>query len=253
MRAAAPPAWLGWLPPLALLALWQAAGSAGLIDATLWATPATVWQAARDAVGDGSLQTDLLASLRRDVAGLALGVPAGLALGTLLGLSPGADRFFGPTLSGIRQVALFSWVPLISLWLGNDDPAKISFVAFAVFFPVMLASQAGVRGAEIKLVEVGRTLCLTRAQMLRRIILPAALPQIAAGIHLALVIAWLATIGAEYLFSAGPGIGSALMTGRAMFRMDQVIAAMLSIAAVGLGLNLIAGAAERRLLRARGL
>jgi len=244
---------LGALLPLALIATWQIAASAGTFDVGLWASPATVLRAASATVRDGSLAGDVWASLQRDVAGLAIGVPVGLIVGTLLALSRLGDALLGPSLSAVRQVALFTWVPLISLWLGNDEPGKIAFIAYAVFFPVMLATQAGVRGADPQLREVARTLCLTSWQSLRRVILPAALPSIAAGIHLALVYGWLATIGAEYLFSAGPGIGSALMTGRAQFRMDQVIVGMVAIAVVGMLLNVLAGAAERRLLQSRGL
>jgi sulfonate transport system permease protein len=243
----------GLVLPLALLMIWQTATAIGVMDTTIWASPAAVLRSAWVALADGSLATDLAASLRRDMAGLALGIPVGLAAGTLLALSRWVDRLFQPSLSAIRQVALFTWVPLISLWLGNDEPAKTAFIAYAVFFPVMLNTYQGVRAADTRLIEVGQMLRLSRIQMLRRIILPSSLPAILTGIHLALIYAWLATIGAEYLFSAGPGIGSALMTGRAQFRMDQVIVGMIAIALVGLLFNLSAGWGERRLLRARGL
>jgi sulfonate transport system permease protein len=243
----------GLVLPIALLTAWQIAAASGAIDTTIWAAPASVLRQASAALADGSLIADLSASLQRDMAGLALGIPLGLLAGTGMALSRSADRLFHPSLSAIRQVALFSWVPLISLWLGSDEPAKIAFVAYALFFPVMLNAYRAVQGADSKLLEVGRVLCLSRTQMLARIILPSALPGIAAGIHLALVYGWLATIGAEYLFSAGPGIGSALMTGRAQFRMDMVIVGMLAIAAVGMALNLAAAYGERRLLRSRGL
>lgn len=242
----------GLILPVGLVAIWQIAAGTGAIDPTIWASPAAVLQQTRAALADGSLLADLAASLERDLAGLCLGIPVGLAAGTLLALSNLADRLFNPSLTAIRQVALFSWVPLISLWLGSDDPAKIAFVSYAVFFPVMLNTYQAVHGADQKLVEVGRMLCLSRIQMLRRIILPAALPGIATGVHLALIYGWLATIGAEYLFSAGPGIGSALMTGRAQFRMDMVIVGMAAIAVVGMTLNVAAGYGERRLLRSRG-
>lgn len=242
----------GLILPAGILAIWQIAAGTGAIDPTLWASPVAVVQQAREALADGSLLSDLLASLQRDLAGLSLGIPVGLAAGTLLALSSLADRLVSPSLSAVRQVALFSWVPLISLWLGSDEPAKIAFVSYAIFFPVMLNTYQAVHGADVKLVEVGRMLCLSRAQMLRRIILPAALPGIATGVHLALIYGWLATIGAEYLFSAAPGIGSALMTGRSQFRMDMVIVGMIAIAVVGMALNVAAGYGERRLLRSRG-
>lgn len=244
---------IGLALPLALLAAWQLAAASGAVDTTIWAAPSAVLRQAGVSLRDGSLLSDLAASLERDLAGLAFGIPFGLFAGTALALSGRADRLFSPSLSAIRQVALFSWVPLISLWLGSDEPAKIAFIAYAVFFPVMLNTYRAVQGADRKLLEVGSVLCLSRRQMLARIILPSALPGIAAGIHLALVYGWLATIGAEYLFSAGPGIGSALMTGRAQFRMDMVIVGMVAIAAVGMALNMAAGYGETRLLRSRGL
>jgi len=117
----------------------------------------------------------------------------------------------------------------------------------------MLATQQGVRGVDPKYLEVAVILNMRPSQTLRAIILPAALPAALSGIHLALIYGWLATIGAEYLFSAGPGIGSELMTARAQFRMDQVIVGMLLIAGIGMMFTQAAGAAERRLLRARGL
>jgi sulfonate transport system permease protein len=240
------------LLPLALLLAWQAAVGSGWADSTIWASPASVLAAVGAAARDGDFATDLGASLHRDLAGLSIGVPVGLATGIALGLSGLANRLFTPSLSAIRQVALFSWVPVISVWLGNDEPAKIAFIAFAVFFPVMLAAQQGVRGVDPKLLEVALSLQLSRWQRLRAVIMPGALPAILSGLHLALVYAWLATVGAEYLFSAGPGIGSALMTARAQFRMDQVIAGMIAIAAIGVLFNQAAGLAERRLLRARG-
>ncbi len=243
----------GLLLPISLVACWQIAAGTGALDPTVWASPVVVARQVRAALADGSLPADLAASLQRDLAGLAIGIPVGLAAGISLALSTLADRVFHPSLSAIRQVALFSWVPLISLWLGSDETAKTAFIAYAVFFPVMLNTYQAVSGVDVKLVEVGRMLCLSRTQMLGRIVLPAALPGIATGIHLALVYGWLATIGAEFLFSAGPGIGSALMIGRAQFRMDMVIVGMVSIAVVGMALNQAAGYGERRLLRSRGM
>jgi sulfonate transport system permease protein len=247
------PALLGLIFPLLFLVIWQTACATGAIDTGVWASPGAVLRAGRAALQDGSLAEDLRASLGRDFAGLAIGIPAGIAAGAALSLSRLGSRLFEPGISALRQVALFTWVPLISVWIGSDEPGKIFFIAFAVFFPVMLNTQYGVRGTDRHLLEVARVLRLTRLQTLRRVIAPAALPGVLAGIHVALVYGWLATIGAEYLFSAGPGIGSALMTGRAQFRMDQVIVGMLAIAAVGMGLNFAAGWAERRLLRTRGL
>lgn len=244
---------LPFAAPLTLLCAWQAAASLGWIDAALWSSPLGVLRAARDAAATPDALNDLAASGLRAGAGLLIGVPAGIVAGLALGLSGTADRVVSPTLNAIRQVALFSWVPLISVWLGSGEAGKIGFIAYAVTFPILLAAQNGVRSADPRLLEVGSVLALTRRQRLRRIVLPAALPALLNGFHLAIIYAWLAAIGAEYLFSAGPGVGSALMTARAQFRMDQVILLIAEIALVGLALNLGASRAERRILYVRGL
>lgn len=101
-----------------LLAVWQASSSLGWVDANILASPLEVLRALHQGLLDGSLPTAMGASLERTVAGLALGGGAGLALGLLLGLSARAERFAGPSLSALRQVAIFAWVPLLTAWFG---------------------------------------------------------------------------------------------------------------------------------------
>lgn len=237
--------------PLLILASWEVAIHARLLDSRLWASPGAVIVALIAQVKDGELFDDVAASLQRDLSGFVIGAVIGLSVGIVLARSRLIDGLLGPLLNGVKQIAIFAWVPLISIWCGHDEPAKIAFIALAVFFPVMLNTYDGVRGIDSRHFEVARVLGLNRWQRLRYVILPAAMPAIATGIRLALIYAWLATIGAEYFFASGAGIGSSMNDGREQFRMDLVLLGMTMIGGIGFLLNVVAGRLENWALQWR--
>jgi sulfonate transport system permease protein len=117
---------------------------------------------------------------------------------------------------------------------------------------VVLNTFEGIRSVQREFIEVARVFAFSGRQLLTRVVLPAALPSIFTGVYLALIYAWLATLGAEYLLSSGIGIGNLLTDGREHLWMDQVILGVIVVGAVGFSLNLIAGLVEARLLRWRG-
>ena len=138
------------------------------------------------------------------------------------------------------------------MWFGLGDAAKVAFLSLAAFFPVVLNTYEGIRSVPRELVEVARVLRFTRWQLLWRVVLPGATPSIFAGIHLALIYAWLATLGAEYLLVSGQGIGDTMIDGREHFKMDLVLFGVVVVGLVGFALNWIATRIERRLLAWRG-
>ncbi len=238
--------------PALLLAWWWAAFRFGWTEAVLVVPIEKVWDTAVRMSSTGVLWQSLGASLARDLAGFALGSLAGFALGIALGLSRLLENLVGPTLHTIKQISLFAWIPLISVWFGLGDTAKVIFLSLAAFFPVALNTFEGIRSVPRELIEVGRVFALSPGQMLRRVVLPAALPSIFNGVHLALIYAWLATLGAEYLLTSGIGIGNLLTDGREHLWMDQVLLGIVMVGLVGFGLNLAATRIETRLLRWRG-
>jgi len=246
------PALRGCVLPLALLALWWAAARFGWSQSPLLVPPAKVWDTALAQWRSGALTSALAASLWRDLAGFALGAGAGLLFGTALGLSRLFERLVGPTFHTVKQISLFAWIPLLSVWFGLGDTAKVVFLSLAAFFPVVLNTFEGIRGVPAELVEVARVLKFSRRQLLWRVVLPAASPSIFAGIHLGLIYAWLATLGAEYLLVAGKGIGNTMIDGRENFWMDLVLFGVIVVGLVGFVLNWIAGRIEHRLLSWRG-
>lgn len=251
-RPIIPRALRGWVIPLALLAVWWTAARFGWSTSPLLVAPGKVWQTAVQQVVSGNVFAALGASLWRDLVGFAIGAALGLLFGALLGSSRLAEKLIGPSFHTLKQISLFAWIPLLSVWFGLGDAAKVAFLSLAAFFPVVLNTFEGIRGVPPDLLEVARVLKFTSAQRWRKVILPAASPSIFAGIHLGLIYAWLATLGAEYLLVSGQGIGNLMIDGRENFWMDMVLFGVFVVGLVGFTLNWIASLIETRALAWRG-
>lgn len=241
----------GVLLPVVLLAIWFGCARLGLFNTRLISSPEQVFSAAVREYRGGAIVTPLLSSLARNLVGLAIGTAFGLLLGALLGASHAAARLLGPSFNAARQVAVFAWLPLISVWLGVGEPAKIAFIALCAFYPVVINTWDGVRSVSHTLHEVADVYALSRFQRWRALIVPGSMPAVFAGLRLALIYAWLGTLGAEYLLAAAPGIGNLMTEGREALAMDKVLVGV--AIAGGVGALLAAGAArlERRVLRWR--
>ncbi|VWB19403.1 ABC transporter permease [Burkholderia latens] len=258
-HAAVPPArrvpvpdWRGFVLPVAALALWWAVSSAHLVKSGLLVGPADVLHTAWKQAASGALARALSASLAREACGFAIGATSGLLLGAALGLSRIAARVAGPSFDTFKQISLFAWIPLISVWFGLGDVAKVVFLSLAALLPVAAHTCDGIHAVPRAYVDVARALRYSRLQLVRHVILPAALPSIFTGLYLGLIYSWLATLGAEYLLVAGSGIGNTLIDGSEQFRMDLVLFGIIVVGVTGWALNAIARALERKVLARRG-
>lgn len=251
-RPSLPFDWRGLVLPLGLLAAWSLATTWHWVDTRLVVPPAAVWHAAVKALTDPLFHLGVLYSVARDLAGFTLGAAGGIALGALLGLSRRADRLIGPTFHTVRQIALFAWLPLLSSWLGYGEPSKVVFIALSTLYPVALGTFEGVRQVSLAHAEVAAVYGFGPRQRLLRLVLPAASPQIATGLTLGLVSAWVATIGSEFLLANwGHGLGNIVIKGRASFDVALIVFGMLAIGAVGTVFNRIAARLEARALHWR--
>src|SRR5688572_10374139 len=127
-----------FIVPLAIVAVWALVTHLGWVNKLILVKPELVVTRFFKELHTGDLLGQLLASLRRDLLGFALGSLAGLLVGGVMGLSGWFDRLLGPSFHAAKQVAIFAWVPLISVWFGNGETAKIMFIALAAFYPVVL-------------------------------------------------------------------------------------------------------------------
>lgn len=238
----------GLVIPTLLLIAWVAATKLGLVNRHIVASPQEVIARAVEVAQEGALLEHLGASLQRDLLGFALGTVMGLGVGALTGLSPLGDKLISPTFHAAKQVAMFAWIPLMSVWFGTGELAKVLFIALAAFYPVVVNVHEGVRSTAREHVEVARAFDYTRWQVARKVVLPGALPSIFAGVHLGLIYAWLGTIGAEYLLAPAPGIGNLMIEGRESFQMDEVLLGVVIVGLVGSSINAVAAKLERRVL-----
>lgn len=238
---------LGWILPVAILVLWWAGYNAQWVNPVLFSSP---WEVARTlwaAILDGSFTTNLSASLARWFLGFAIGAVLGLLFGALTGLSRTAERLLDPTFQMLRTIPIMGLVPLFIVWFGLGELPKVLLIAIAAYFLVYIQMYAGIRNIDRRLIEVGRMYELSTPQMLRRIIIPAAMPSILQGIRLGLGVAWLALVIAE-LTGANVGIGFWMQQGREFVRVDIVLAALIVFAAIGKIVDSLVRLLESRLL-----
>ncbi len=238
----------GWVLPVVLLLVWWAAVAWKWTSSPILVSPIAVWDRAVEQVLSGHLSEALLASLHRGAYGFAWGSSAGFLLGSLLGLSRLFEKLIAPSFHTFKQISLFAWIPLLSMWFGVGDESKIAFIALAAFFPVVLNTFEGFRSVPRESIEVARVFAYIPTQLWLRVVFPSAAPSVLTGIHLSLIYTWLATLGAEYLMSSGKGIGNTLIEGREHFLMDLVLFGVLVIGSIGFLLNYSLSILERHVL-----
>ncbi|HKM64811.1 MAG TPA: ABC transporter permease [Acidisphaera sp.] len=239
---------LAFVLPLVLLAAWTYGSRCGWVPEQILPPPDAVWASLADLWTSGELWTNALVSLDRVAQGFAAGTAAGFALGLAMGCSRPVEAYVRPLFTALAQVPALGWIPLLMLLVGIGEPLKLIVIARAVLVPVALNTLAGVRGVPLPLLEVGRVLRFSRAQMLLRIVLPASVPSVFAGIRYGLTHAWIALVAVE-LIASSEGLGYLLLWGRQMFQLDQVIAAMAVIGITGFVMDAALGVMEARLQR----
>jgi sulfonate transport system permease protein len=244
--------WRGLVLPVTFLALWWAVTAGHLVNTKLIVPPQGVVTTGLSELSNPTFYQGVALSLWRDLSGFAIGALLGVALGVLLGISRLADKIIGPTFHTARQISLFAWLPLLSAVVGTGDLSKIIFIAFSAFYPIVLGTLEGVQGISQAHLEVAKVYGFNRTQLLFKLILPAALPQIASCVRLGLIYAWLATIGAEFLLvNDGHGLGNIVFKGRSAFNVELIIFGLIAIGLIGTFFNRLTDQAERRLLRWR--
>jgi sulfonate transport system permease protein len=241
----------GVVPPLVLALAWEALSRSGLPGMHLLPSLVVVAHRVYTQFDTGHLLDDITASLTRTLLGFAIGSSLGLVVGLAFGLSRTIERLVGPTFDALKQIALFAWIPLIAVWFGVGEAAKVAFIALAAFTPLVVNAWEGARGVDKQYIDVARVFAFSRPQFIRRVVLPSATPSIFTGLHLSLIYAWLATVGAEYFMTIGPGIGSLMMDERERYHMDLVLMCVVILGLIGLVLNHGVARLEGWLLRWR--
>jgi sulfonate transport system permease protein len=233
--------------PLVVVGLWQLVCTLGVFTKVEVASPVAVFDAGRQLWEQGSLESNLVISLQRVAEGLTVGVVVGVVFAVVCGLFWIAEDLMDPVLQAARAVPILGLVPLAIIWFGVAETPKVFLIALGSMFPVYINTYHGIRGVDVKLVEAGQTFGLTRWGLVRRVILPGALPGFLVGLRFALVGSWLIIVVAEEI-NAQSGIGYLIMQAQTTDRTDIMFLGLAIYAVLGLIADALVRLLERRLL-----
>lgn len=239
---------LPWLVPLLTLAAWEAASRSGWLSTRVLPEPWSVVTAFWGLLRSGELWHHVAISTGRALAGLTLGGGLGLVLGLITGSFRLAETLLDTTFQMVRNIPALALIPLVILWFGIDEGAKLFLVAVGVFFPIYLNTFHGIRAVDPGLIEMARSYGLSGWQLYRQVILPGALPSVLVGLRFSLGLMWVLLIVAETI-SAQAGIGYLTMNAREFLQTDVVLVGIGLYAALGKLADVLAKGLERWWLR----
>lgn len=234
-----------------LLAVWQIAFLASDVNLALFPSPLKVFQALLDMVENGVLLEHIRSSMYRFGAGYVSSVMIAVLLGLILGRLPKLFQYVNPAVQLLRPISPMAWMPFIVLWFGIGDIPAIVIIFIAAFFPVLLSTVSAVGGIDPIYLKVSENFGIRQPQIMWKVIFPAAFPQIANGIHLALGTAWVFLVAGE-MVGAQSGLGYLVIDARNNLRADILFADIIVIGLIGLLLDTLLKTAEKQILKAWG-
>lgn len=237
-----------WAVPIAIVVIWQLAAQAGWLSVRILPAPVTIAKTFWRMTLSGELGSNLAISTARALTGFVIGGSIGLALGFITGLSRLGERLLDTSVQMLRNIPHLALIPLVILWFGIDETAKIFLVALGTLFPIYLNTYHGIRNIDRGLLEMARSYGVSGFSLFRQVILPGALPSIMVGVRYALGVMWLTLIVAETI-SSDSGIGYLAMNAREFLQTDVVVVAIILYALLGKIADVLTVGLERIWLR----
>ena len=240
---------------IVLIVIWQIATS--LIHSPFFPTPLTIAKRIQTLFFGGSANTLFLTSaitvdtwgtLYRVFSGFVLGSIAGVLMGIAVGRSRAVREYSDPIVEFLRSVPATATLPLFIIVLGGDDAMRIAFIAYGLSWFVLINTAAGVSSVHATSIEMGQIFRVSRAGVLRRIVLPAAMPKIFAGLRIALTGALLLSISSEFILATN-GIGFQILSTQTRFAFVDMWAWIVWLAVIGFVLNTVLELVQNRVLR----
>jgi sulfonate transport system permease protein len=237
-----------WGVPVLLILVWQVLSQFGWISTRVLPSPIAVVNAGIQLAKSGELLHHIAVSTGRAFTGFAIGGAIGFILGLLNGAFRPAERLLDTSVQMLRNIPHLAMIPLVILWFGIDDAARIFLVAIGVLFPIYINTFHGIRTVDPGLLEMGKVYGLKSWELFYQIVIPSALPSILIGIRYALGIMWLTLIVAETI-AANAGIGYLAMNAREFLQTDIVVFSIILYALLGKLADAVAKLLEDRLLQ----
>ncbi len=228
---------LGWWGlyialPIILILIWELVSHFGDVKSYNMPAPEVILKDAWEKLQDGDLWKHISISFLRVLEGFLIAAVSALALGVLIGLNKYVERFTELVLQILKPIPPIAWIPLAILWFGIGESSKLYIIFYGAFFPILLNTVDGIHNVDKRYLELGQVYEVRKWRLVRKVILPGALPSILTGILVGLGNAWICVVAAE-MIAATRGVGYMLSNGRSLSRADDVILAMLLIGIVG--------------------
>jgi NitT/TauT family transport system permease protein len=240
----------GWIALLLVIALWQLAGSSGLVNPLFLPAPLAIGRAIYQLAISGALWHHLSASLMRIGVGWVLGTSAGIAVGFAIGLFTVARSIGITFISALFPIPKIALLPLLILWLGIGEEPKIATIALGVFFSTAISVYSGVDAVPRNLIRMAQSFNVPFSTIVRRVIWPGALPAILAGFRITASVALLLVVSAE-MIGAEYGIGAFVLQAGNLMQTDQLLAGVVILSLFGLAVGKLINLLETRLLHWR--
>lgn len=238
------------LGPLLLVALWTIGSYTGLIDHRTLSPPWVVISTAGDLIASGRLWSNFETSLWRAMQGLFWGVLVGSILAITAGLSRWGEYLIDGPIQIKRAIPSLALVPLLMLWLGIGEGMKVTAIALIVFVPIYIQTYDCLRSIDHRYLELAQTFDVTRAQFIRHIVIPGALPGFLLGLRLAVTSSWLALVVVEQVNSTS-GIGYMIELARTYGQTEIIIVGLALYAMLGLSSDALVRLLQRKVLKWR--
>ena len=210
-------------------------------------TPGEVAAVTVSAVADGTLARNLLTSLVRVAQGFGVAAVAALALGILAALCAPLRLMLEPVIEFVRPIPPLAFLPMFLVWFGLGETSKVAFIAYTTFFPMFIGVAASVLRVDVMLLRAAASLGASRADLVRRVVLPAALPAIIVALRLGFGLALFVIVGAEFI-GADAGLGNLIMEARTYFNPPLIVMGALVLGLLGSLVNTLLLRVERRVL-----
>lgn len=234
-----------------VIVIWQILFWVSDFDAVLFPSPWQAFKALIEMLKDGSLLTNIGTSMYRFAIGYVISVVLAVVLGLILGRLPKVFQYVNPAVQLMRPISPTAWMPFIVLLFGIGDIPAIVIIFIAAFFPVLLSTVAAVGNIDPIYFKVSQSFGIKQPQLMWKVVFPAAFPQIANGIHLALGTAWIFLVAGE-MVGAQSGLGYQIIDARNNVRADILLATIIVIGIIGLLLDTLLKLAEKQILKAWG-
>lgn len=235
---------------IVLIGLWEIGSRTGVIGQLILPAPSEVFRAFAELIETGTLWKHLSASLQRLVIGWSAGTLLGIAFGLAIGLFSVARTGLSPLVSAIFPIPKIALLPLFIIWFGIGEGSKVATILFGTFFPTVIATYGGVDNVDRNLIRMGQSFGLSWLSIVRKIIIPGALPAILSGFRISASIAIILLVAAE-MIGAEFGVGAYILLAGSLMATDQLIAGVAILSMMGLTIAWLIGKAERYLLRWR--